>query len=147
MAMLPMPFILGCSIAFQKLLAPRYAYFRQKVGLFNGRLSNNLSGITTIESFTDEYYETVRLEAVSNGYCQINTKSTALPAACIPLIWILILAAFRVLLILGVMEAFAGRLTVGAYSLLVFLVQILLWPSTRLGDTFDLYKMAMASTN
>jgi ATP-binding cassette subfamily B protein len=29
----------------------------------------------------------------------------------------------------------------------VFLVQLLLWPLTRLGDTFDLYQRAMASTN
>jgi ATP-binding cassette subfamily B protein len=104
MPMLPMPFILGGSIAFQKLLAPRYPDVRQKVGLLNGRLSNNLSSITTIKSFTDKDYETVRLEAGSNGCYRINTKIIALHAAFIPLIRILILAAFTVLLILGGME-------------------------------------------
>jgi ATP-binding cassette subfamily B protein len=45
------------------------------------------------------------------------------------------------------MEAVAGPLAVGAQSLLVFLVQLLLWSLTRLEDTFDLYQRAIASTN
>ncbi|TAF07715.1 MAG: ABC transporter ATP-binding protein [Nostocales cyanobacterium] len=147
MAMLPMPLILAGSVAFQKLLAPRYADVREKVGLLNGRLSNNLSGITTIKSFTSEDYEAARVESESDAYRVSNAKAIALSAAYIPIIRMLILAAFTVLLILGGMEAVAGRLAVGAYSSLVFLVQLLLWPLTRLGDTFDLYQRAMASTN
>ncbi|BAY11266.1 ABC transporter ATP-binding protein [Calothrix sp. NIES-2098] len=147
MAILPIPFILWGSVAFQKLLAPRYAEVREKVGLINGRLSNNLSGITTIKSFTSEDYESARVEAESNAYRQSNVKAIALSAAFIPLIRMLILAAFTVLLLFGGMEAVAGRISVGAYSSLVFLVQLLLWPLTRLGETFDLYQRAMASTN
>jgi len=63
MAILPMPFILFGSIICQKFLAPRYAEVREKVGLLNGRLSNNLSGITTIKSFTAEAYEAARVES------------------------------------------------------------------------------------
>src|SRR5690606_25718621 len=39
-----------------------------------------------------------------------------------------------------------GELAVGSYTVMVFLTQRLLWPLTRLGDTFDLYQRAMAST-
>ncbi|MDZ8054174.1 MAG: ABC transporter ATP-binding protein [Aulosira sp. ZfuVER01] len=147
MAIIPIPFILWGSVAFQKLLAPRYADVREKVGLLNGRLSNNLSGITTIKSFTAEDYESARVAEESNAYRQSNVKAIALSAAFIPLIRMLILAAFTVLLLFGGMEAVAGRISVGAYSSLVFLVQLLLWPLTRLGETFDLYQRAMASTN
>lgn len=147
MAMLPMPLILAGSVAFQKLLAPRYADVREKVGLLNGRLANNLSGITTIKSFTSEDYEAARVESESHAYRFSNAQAIALSAAYIPMIRILILVAFTVLLIFGGMQAVAGNLAVGAYSSLVFLVQRLLWPLTRLGDTFDLYQRAMASTN
>lgn len=147
MAILPMPFILGGSVVFQKFLAPRYADVREKVGLLNGRLSNNLSGITTIKSFTAENYEATRVELESNAYRQSNAKAIALSAAYIPIIRMFILAAFTILLLFGGMEVVGGRLAVGAYSSLVFLVQLLLWPLTRLGDTFDLYQRAMASTN
>ncbi len=59
----------------------------------------------------------------------------------------LILDALMVLLILGGMEGFAGQLPVGAYSSLVFSVQLLLLPLTRLGDTFDLYERTIAFSN
>jgi ATP-binding cassette subfamily B protein len=44
------------------------------------------------------------------------------------------------------MEAVEGTLSVGTYSVLVFLTQRLLWPLTRLGETLDQYQRAMAST-
>jgi len=147
MAMLPMPFILWGSVAFQRLLAPRYADVREKVGFLNGRLSNNLTGITTIKSFTAEDYELGRLEVESEAYRQSNRRAIALSAAFVPLIRMLILAGFTALLLYGGMEAVAGKMSVGTYSVLVFLIQRLLWPLTRLGETFDQYQRAMASTN
>ncbi|BAZ31626.1 ABC transporter-related protein [Cylindrospermum sp. NIES-4074] len=147
MAMSPMPFILWGSLAFQRLLAPRYADVREKVGFLNSRLANNISGITTIKSFTAETYETSRLAGESDAYRQSNAKAIALSAAFVPLIRMLILVGFTALLLYGGMAAVAGKMTVGAYSVLVFLIQRLLWPLTRLGETFDQYQRAMASTN
>lgn len=147
MAMLPMPFILWGSVAFQRLLAPRYADVREKVSLLNARLANNLSGIMTIKSFTAEAYESARLAEESQAYRQSNKKAIALSAAFVPLIRMIILAGFTALLLFGGMEAIAGRMSVGTYSVLIFLIQRLLWPLTRLGETFDQYQRAMASTN
>ena len=147
MAMLPIPFILWGSIAFQRRLAPRYAEVRQRVGLLNGQLANNLTGITTIKSFTAEDYEIGRIAAESQAYRQSNRRAIALSSAFVPLIRILILFGFMALLLYGGMEAVAGTLSVGTYSVLVFLTQRLLWPLTRLGETLDQYQRAMASTN
>ena len=57
-----------------------------------------------------------------------------------------ILAGFTATLLLGGRLALDGVLAVGAYSVLVFMTQRLLWPLTRLGETFDLYQRAMASS-
>lgn len=147
LAMLPMPLILWGSIAFQKKLAPRYGAVREKVGALNGQLSNNLSGVTTIKSFTTEQYELGRIRSESENYRQSNRHAITLSAAYVPLIRILIFIGFIAILFLGGLEADAGRLSVGNYSLMVFLTQRLLWPLTRLGDTLDQYQRAMASTN
>jgi ATP-binding cassette, subfamily B, bacterial len=147
MAMLPIPFILWGSFAYQDVLAPRYADIREKVGLLNSRLSNNLSGITTIKSFTSEDYEISRLTQESEAYRRSNNRAIKLSAAFIPLIRMLILVGFTALLLFGGMAAVNGKMSVGTYSVLVFLIQRLLWPLTRLGDTFDQYQRAMASTN
>ncbi|KOP24450.1 ABC transporter [Hapalosiphon sp. MRB220] len=147
MAMLPIPFILWGTFTYQNVLAPRYADVREKVGLLNSRLSNNLSGITTIKSFTAEDYEISRLGIESEAYRRSNSKAIRLSAAYIPLIRMLILAGFTALLFYGGLAAVNGKISVGTYSVLVFLIQRLLWPLTRLGDTFDQYQRAMASTN
>ncbi|AFZ35705.1 Xenobiotic-transporting ATPase [Stanieria cyanosphaera PCC 7437] len=147
MSILPIPIILWGSIAFQKRLAPRYAAVREKVSLLNSRLANNLSGITTIKSFTTEAYELERLRQESEAYRQSNQTAIALSAAFIPVIRIVILAGFTAILLFGGMEVVSGDLAVGTYSVLVFLTQRLLWPLTRLGQTLDLYQRAMASTN
>ena len=147
MAMLPIPFILWGSFAYQDLLAPRYADVRERVGLLNSRLANNLGGITTIKSFTTEDYEISRLAQESEGYRRSNAKAIKLSAAFVPLIRMLILVGFTALLLFGGLAAVHGKMSVGTYSVLVFLIQRLLWPLTRLGETFDQYQRAMASTN
>lgn len=134
-------------MAFQKKLAPRYADVREKVGVLSSRLSNNLSGITTIKSFTTEHYELERLRFDSDAYLQSNERAIALSAAFIPLIRIAILAGFTAILFFGGLQVEQGALAVGTYSVLVFMTQRLLWPLTRLGQTMDLYQRAMASSN
>ncbi len=147
MAMLPMPFIIWGSIAFQKKLTPHYADVREKVSLLNGRLSNNLSGITTIKSFTAEEYEEEQVRRESNEYNRSNRGAIRLSAAFVPLIRIVILVGFTATLLFGGQLALEGTLAIGAYSVMIFLTQRLLWPLTRLGETLDLYQRAMASTN
>lgn len=145
MAIMPIPIIVWGSVAFQKWLAPKYAEVRERVSVLNSRLANNLSGITTIKSFTTETYEIERLTKDSNAYKQSNRKAISLSAAFIPLIRLVILAGFTAILLYGGVQASSGELAVGTYSVLVFLTQRLLWPLTRLGQTFDLYQRAMAS--
>ncbi len=57
-----------------------------------------------------------------------------------------ILCGFTATLLLGGWMTLEDELAVGAYSVLVFMTQRLLWPLTRLGETFDLYQRAMASS-
>jgi len=147
LSMLPIPFIIWGSLAFQNRLAPLYADVREKVSFLNGQLSNNLTGITTIKSFTSENYETQRIERQSQAYRESNRRAIALSAAFIPLIRVVIFLGFIATLFLGGLQVVGGQLSVGTYSVLVFLTQRLLWPLTRLGDTMDSYQRAMASTN
>ena len=147
MAILPMPVVIWGSIRFQHLLMPYYAVIREQVGALNARLSNNLGGIMTIKAFTAEAYEVDQVARESAAYRQANRRAIRVSAAFVPLIRIVILVGFTATLLYGGMEAVEGRLSVGTYSVLVFLTQRLLWPLTRLGETLDQYQRAMASTN
>lgn len=147
MAILPMPIVIWGSIRFQKLLAPYYADVRARVSDINARLTNNLGGITTIKAYTAESYEIEQVRRESDEYQQANRRAIRVSAAFIPLIRMVILVGFTATLLFGGILALNGQLSVGAYSVLVFLTQRLLWPLTRLGETLDQYQRAMASTN
>ncbi len=146
-SIVPIPIIIIGSILFQEKLAPYYANVREKVGLLNGRLANNLGGITTIKSFTTESYELDRVRADSEAYRQSNRRAIKVSAAFVPLIRMAVLFSFTMTLLLGGFAAVNGQLGVGSYSILIYLTQRLLWPLTRLGETLDLYQRGMASTN
>ncbi|MCH9646637.1 MAG: ABC transporter ATP-binding protein/permease [Deltaproteobacteria bacterium] len=146
MSFVPIPFILWGSLLFQKRIAPRYSAVRQRVASLSGQLANNLSGIATIKSFTAEQREIERIAAESDAYRQTNREAIRLSSAFSPLIRIVILVGFTATLVYGGFLALDGVLAVGAYSVMVFLTQRLLWPLTRLGQTFDLYQRAMSST-
>jgi len=147
MAILPMPLVVWGSIRFQALLTPYYAEIRERVGALNARLANNIGGITTIKAFTAEAHERGQVERESGAYRESNRRAIRVSSAFVPLIRIVILFGFTATLLYGGMEAVEGRMSVGTYSVLVFLTQRLLWPLTRLGETLDQYQRAMASTN
>jgi ATP-binding cassette subfamily B protein len=147
MSFLPMPFIFWGSMRFQKMIAPRYAEVRERVGQLSGQLANNLSGVATIKSFTAEKHEESRIGHESNQYRESNRQAIRLSSAFVPLIRMVIVMGFVATLVYGGVLVTDGRLNVGAYSVLVFMTQRLLWPLTRLGQTIDLYQRAMASTN
>ena len=145
-AMLPVPFVLYGSFKFQSLLTERYTNVREAVGGLNAQLSNNLGGIATIKSFTTEGYEKGRVERASMAYLESNKRAIALSSGFSPLIRMVIVVGFTSTLVWGGQLVLDGALEVGTYSVMVFLTQRLLWPLTRLGQTFDLYQRAMAST-
>ncbi len=147
MAAIPIPLIIWGSFRFQELLAPRYSAVREQVSMINHHLSNSLSGIATIKSFTAEDYEAERLRVESDEYVERNRRAIRLSSAFTPLIRMAIVCGFIAITVAGGQLTLSGALDVGAYSVLIFMTQRLLWPLTKLGETFDQYQRAMASTN
>ncbi len=146
LAFTPIPLIIWGAFFFQRRATPLYAAVRDKVGVLASRLSNNLGGIATIKSFTAESRESAVLRQASEDYVQANRRAIAISSAFIPVIRMAILAGFLCTFTVGGYLALSGELNVGAYGVLVFLTQRLLWPLTSLADVIDLYERAMAST-
>jgi len=146
LAVIPVPIIVIGSFIFQRRIGVRYKKVREEVGELNALLNNNLQGITTIKSFTAENRESQRVGLASESYRDANRNAIRLSASFVPLIRMAILFAFTANMLVGGWMALDGELDVGAYAIIVFITQRLLWPLTRLGQTFDLYQRAMAST-
>ena len=143
----PLPLIVWGSLKFSRILEPRYRQVRRSVGDVASRLENNIGGIAVIKSFTAEPYETNRVEQASDDYRKANYHAIKLNAIFIPVIRMAIAIGFATTIILGGWFVMQGTLTAGALVLFCMMIQRLLWPMTRLGQTFDEYQRAKASAS
>ena len=146
-AFIPIPIIIFGSFKFTSTIASRYERIRETIETLNSNLSNSISGILNVKSFTRESKELERIETSSNEVRSANYHAIKLSAAFIPIIRVAILFGFTATLLIGGFLALDGEIKVATYSVLLFITQRLLWPLTELGDTFDLYQRAMASFN
>ncbi|MEO0811496.1 MAG: ABC transporter ATP-binding protein [Myxococcota bacterium] len=146
-AMMPIPIIVLIALWFQRGLAQRYGAVRESAGKLGARLTSQLHGVATIKSYTAQDRALQALKQDSEGYEGTNRRAIRLSSAFVPLIRMAILSGFVVTLVYGGFRTLDGSLAVGAYSVLVFLTQRLLWPFTRLGETVDLYQRSMASAD
>jgi len=146
LAIMPIPVVIWGAFFFMRKATPLYSDVRAQVGGLANRLSNNLGGMATIKSFTAENRESARLREASDRYVAANRRAIQVSSAFVPMIRMAILVGFLATFIVGGFKTLDGSLNVGAYGMLVFLTQRLLWPLTRLAQTVDLYERAMAST-
>lgn len=144
-ALIPVPLILIGAFAFQRRLAPRYAAVRERAAALNGILNNNLAGLATIKAFVGEAHEREMVRQASESYRHVNHEAIVVASAITPVIRIAVLVGFVATLFYGGLLTLEGSLEVGAYSVLVFLTQRLLWPLTRLAEMTDLYQRSSAS--
>jgi ATP-binding cassette subfamily B protein len=143
----PVPLIIWGSLRFSKLLEPRYAQVRAVVGDLVARLENNIAGMLVIKSFTAEPAERARVEAASDAYRVANYGAISLSTAFVPLIRMAISLGFAGSLVVGGIWVVEGRLQPSLLVLFGMMIQRILWPMTRLGNTFDEYQRASASAS
>ena len=145
--MAPIPIIIYSGIQFQKYIAPRYLKVREAAAKVATRIENNLSGIVVVKSFTAEQFETERVAQVSRAYRDTNKAAIALSTVFVPLIRLAVAIGFAAVLAVGSYWVLSknGTLTVAQLVVFSMMIQRLLWPFTRLGQTLDNFSRAMAS--
>ncbi|HZW61238.1 MAG TPA: ABC transporter ATP-binding protein [Candidatus Babeliales bacterium] len=144
-AFIPVPIIIFMIFYFKRQLAPRYADVRKRVAQLATRIANTIMGIATIKSYTGEKHELDKLRIDSATYKDANRSAIVISAAFTPAVRMVIVVAFVSTVILGGWQVIGGLLDIGAYSVLVFQTQRLLWPVTDLSELIDLFERAMAS--
>jgi len=145
-ALTPIPVIIIITVYFQKMLKKHYRIVREKASYLASRITNNLLGIMTIKSYVTQYFELQRVNDESRAYKRANEDALVVSSAFTPVVRIAIVLGFISTLILGGWYTLNGYLAVGAYSILVFQTQRLLWPLTRLGDVTDMFERTMAAS-
>jgi len=143
--MAPIPFLVWGSLWFSRRLQPRYADVRRAVGDVASRLENNIAGILVVKSFTAEEYEAGRVAEESDGYRQANRRAIKLSAAFTPVVRMGVALGFAGGLAFGGVQVAKGRISPGDLVMFGMMIQRLLWPLARMGDTLDSYQRGRAS--
>ncbi len=145
LAFTPIPVIIFGAFYFQRKAEPRYARVREQAGQIAEAINTNIAGVATIKSYTKENHEKQRIADISHSYVEANESAIKISSAFTPVIRMAILTGFLATFIVGGLDTLNGDLAVGAYGVLVFLTQRLLWPFRDLANTMDLYERGMAS--
>ena len=145
-AICPVPLILAGAFYFQHTLEPKFLKVRAKAANIASALTNNLTGLMTIKSYTAEDFEQSRVERLSLDYQQSNLETIVISSMVTPVIRILILSGFLCTLMIGGYQTINHTMNVGVFSLLIFLSQRLLWPFSSLAEVTVNFQRAMAST-
>lgn len=152
-ALLPVPLIAVFTYKFVQIIQPKYAEVRSSVGQVNSRLENNLGGIQVIKTSNTEYYESDRVDDVSQDYFDANWDAIETRIKFFP--------ALRVISGIGFVLTFAiggfwvttgvapgpltGTLSTGEFVIFILYTQRFIWPMAQFGQIINMYQRAYAS--
>jgi ATP-binding cassette subfamily B protein len=145
-AIMPIPIIIAGAFYFQHKLASKFLNVRQKASEISTALQRNLLGMLTIKSYVAEKYESERINKASKNYQQANYDTIKISSMVTPVIRMFILTGFMFTLLIGGYQTISGSMSVGIFSMLIFLSQRLLWPFNNLATVTVDYQRVMAST-
>lgn len=147
LSLLPLELILLTAGWFKRRMVPKYARVGEDRAQVSHLLSNNLSGIETVKSFTAEAYELERLAGAGNTAARSDDQAFdigSLYANSLRLFlytgWVSVLTGAGLLLA-------RGRITQNAYSNVVYLMPSLINSIKGLNETVDMYRKSTAASD
>lgn len=143
----PLPVIAWTSVRYHFYVQPLYRTIRNHVGLLSSRLENNIAGMSVIKSFTAEQFERDRVCRASQQYRDANIAALRVSTLYIPVVRMGVALGFGGVVLVGVYWRFERphKISVGDLVLFCMLIQRVLWPLTRLGQTIDDFERTKSS--
>ncbi|MFC6974536.1 ABC transporter ATP-binding protein [Halomicroarcula sp. GCM10025709] len=147
--LLPIPVLAAFTLAFTRIIEPRYLGVREQIGDLNARLENSVSGIEVVKTQGAERFETERVRQASDSYLRASLAAIRVRITYFPGLTVISGIGFALtfliggLWVLGVAPfGIAGTLTPGSFVTFVIYAQQFVWPIIRLGDVVDDYERA-----
>ena len=146
LTLLPIPCVVYGTYILQDKLSLRYLAIREKAGILSAYLANSLLGLSSIKRLVGEKIEVAHFTRLSEAYRSANFDAIRWAAFVAPITRFAILFGYLVTLVYGGLLTISGQLDVGAYGVLIFLTQRLLWPFMDLAETIINFQRVMSST-
>ncbi len=132
-AIIPMPVILGYSLAFHSRLSTQFEKCDESEGELSAMAQENLTGVRVVRAFGRERYERDRFEKKNADYTSLWVKL----ARTMALFWSSsdILSGIQIMLVIvfGAVFCVNGSMTSGEYIAFISYNSMLVWPVRQLG--------------
>jgi ATP-binding cassette, subfamily B, bacterial len=137
-----MPVMLVATLVFRSKSERAYQDAREKVGIVNADLQENVAGMRVTQAYRRERHNQERFSGRSDEYRLSRTRAQRYIATYFPFVQFLSNLAAALALIVGGQLVTAGTLTAGALIAYLLYIDMFFSPIQQLSQVFDGYQQA-----
>ncbi|NLV99503.1 MAG: ABC transporter ATP-binding protein [Clostridiaceae bacterium] len=145
--MLLTPAIIIISMVFRRVIRKVYYAQRRVLSMINTKLSENISGMRTIQVFHRQKQVTEEFDEINREYLDLSSKEVQYYATYRPFIEIIRSLGIAALIWFGGRSHLDGIITFGILYAFIDYIQRFFQPILELAETFNLVQSAMTSTH
>ncbi|MDF9813352.1 ABC transporter ATP-binding protein [Streptomyces sp. SPB162] len=138
------PLVLATWV-FRRKSVRAYELARERVGVVNADLQENVAGLRIVQAFRRERVGAVRFAERSSSYREARVRGQFLISVYFPFVQLLSSGAAALVLIVGAQRVGAGTLTAGALVAYLLYIDLFFAPVQQLSQVFDGYQQASVS--
>nr|WP_203673366.1 MULTISPECIES: ABC transporter ATP-binding protein [unclassified Streptomyces] len=138
------PLVLATWV-FRRKSVRAYELARERVGVVNADLQENVAGLRIVQAFRRERVGAVRFAERSSAYREARVRGQFLISVYFPFVQLLSSGAAALVLIVGAQRVGAGTLTAGALVAYLLYIDLFFAPVQQLSQVFDGYQQASVS--
>ncbi|MGI8867548.1 MAG: ABC transporter ATP-binding protein [Mycobacteriales bacterium] len=142
-----LPVLIVSTIIFRKKSSVAYNEARERIGIVNADLQENVAGIRVTQAYRREGVNQARFTALSRRYLVARYRTQRNIATFFPFIAFLSDVATALVLGYGATQVHNGALTAGALIAFLLYVNMFFSPVQQLSQVFDGYQQASVGLN
>ncbi|MDJ0340040.1 ABC transporter ATP-binding protein [Streptomyces sp. H10-C2] len=140
-----LPFLVVATWVFRRKSVRAYELARERVGVVNADLQENVAGLRIVQAFRRERGGAERFTERSSAYREARVRGQFLISVYFPFVQLLSSGAAALVLIIGAHRVGAGTLTAGALVAYLLYIDLFFAPVQQLSQVFDGYQQASVS--
>ncbi len=141
-AFVALPFVVVATVLFRRYSSRAYNDAREKVGIVNADLQENVAGLRVSQALGREQTNADGFAARSDAYRRSRMRAQTAISIYFPFVALLSELAAAAVLGSGVQRVVAGTLTVGTLMAFVLYLDSFFTPIQQLSQVFDSYQQA-----
>ena len=137
-----LPVMVVATLFFRSKSSAAYTEAREKVGIVNADLQENVAGMRVAQAYRREGRNRARFSARSDDYRQTRTRAQRYIATYFPFVQFLSTVAGALVLVVGGGLVHGGSLSAGALIAYLLYIEMFFAPVQQLSQVFDGYQQA-----